>query len=158
MSENEKVTLPAVGVNRRPCEDKWAKHLREQKKKARATAKLRAPDGFHSNRLDPEAHNPREVAFMDQWREEHESDDLLRILVCLEPDDRPGVNGVYGFPPMKELRKINDIDRRNISTVIQWLGSNIGMAFLEASLQKVGMRIVSVSKARGFAPPQAGKT
>lgn len=151
----KKDDLPAVAGSRPPCEDKWEECLRKQKEEARATARLRVPDGFHSSRLAPKAHNPREVAFMDQWREEHESDDLLRILACLEPDDRPGVNGIYGFPPMKELRKINQIDRRNVSTVIQWLGSNIGMAFLEASLQRVGMRIVSASKARGFAPPQA---
>lgn len=141
MSETKTDSLPAAAAGPQPCEDSWSKHLREQKQEAVTAAVLLCPEGFHANRLNPEAGNPREVAFLEQWREEHEHSDLLPQLVCLEPDNRPGSVGMYGFPPMRQARELTEHERRVVSTVIQWLGSNIGMSFIEASLHRFGMRI-----------------
>lgn len=34
------------------------------------------------------------------------------------------------------------------ATVVQWLGSNIGMSFLEESLERCGYKIVEVKRCR----------
>lgn len=83
--------------------------------------------------------------------------DLLRVLVCLEPDNSPRAAGLYGFPPMKEKREISDRERQIASTVIQWLGSNIGMSFLECALQRCGRKITDTGLQGDQPIPAAGK-
>lgn len=79
-------------------------------------------EGYWTRRLAPEQGNPREVAFAEQWAREHEHHDLLAILLAESPTEE---------------------ERHAVATVIQWLGSNVGMSFLREALERCGMRIES---------------
>lgn len=71
--------------------------------------------GKSSNRLHPDADNPREVAFAVEWtRAQVESRQLAWLL---------GKN-------------FTDRDAEVAATVIQWLGSNVGMCFLEKVIKR----------------------
>lgn len=86
--------------------------------------------------------NPREAAFAEQWQKDN--------------FPRAGVN--YGHGALQDMfitegepfrtrtivEEITNRDRRIVATVIQWLGTNCGMAFLSASLEKCGYKIVEV--------------
>jgi hypothetical protein len=65
-------------------------------------------DGLHVNRLDPRADNPREVAFARQWKEENENGHILKHLIPY----------------------VTQRDATVAATLMQWLGSNVGMCFL----------------------------
>lgn len=78
--------------------------------------------GFHVNRLAPEAENPREVAFHDQWVEENDTSQRRCLLYNLVPD-------------------CADRDAQVAATIIQWLGSNVGFSFLHDALSRAGYRI-----------------
>ena len=67
-------------------------------------------EGFQLHRLNPNAGNPREVAFAAQWAKEQEYGKLLFHLLPDSPTQR---------------------DANVAATVAQWLGSNVGMSFLE---------------------------
>lgn len=88
--------------------------------------------GFNFQRCD---HNPREKAFHDEWFDENEP--------------RPGLNGGHGIlSALIERKEINHIltpvERNIVATVIQWLGSNIGMSFLERALKRCGYQITEI--------------
>lgn len=68
--------------------------------------------GYYANRLLPEQHNPREVAFASRW--------------SLENDFGGGVRFIIG----QLIPDCTSRDERVAATVIQWLGSNVGMSFL----------------------------
>jgi hypothetical protein len=77
--------------------------------------------GLHADRLAPEQNNPREVAFAELWQHEqltHLLDQLLGL-----------------------KRELTQRECTVAATVIQWLGSNVGMNFLRMSLDKVGYTI-----------------
>lgn len=98
--------------------------------------------GINLNRLE---HNDREKAFHDQWLKEN--DPLLYINYG---------NGILqdlflrseriGLGADTCIHKINQRDREIVATVIQWLGSNIGMCFLEESLKRCGYKITQLKK------------
>lgn len=60
--------------------------------------------------------DPREVAFAKKWREDNELGHTLEYLLSETPNERDGV--------------VTDRDREVAATVIQWLGSTVGMCFL----------------------------
>jgi hypothetical protein len=66
--------------------------------------------GKSSNRLHPDADNPHEVAFAMEWTKAQEESHQLAWLLGNNFSDR---------------------DAEVAATVIQWLGSNVGMCFLE---------------------------
>jgi hypothetical protein len=73
-------------------------------------------------------HNDREKAFADQWSKENRvglgtSPLLDELLKPLQQED---------------WSKLTHRDRIVAATAIQWLGSNVGMAFLTESLKRVG--------------------
>ncbi len=86
--------------------------------------------------------NEREKAFSDQWIEENEP--------------KPHINHGYGilqdlFFVNKKNQKgeschvvINKRDRMIVATIIQWLGSNIGMCFLNESLKKFNCQVAPI--------------
>jgi len=76
--------------------------------------------GLHANRLAKNALNPREVAFADQWEEENAVGDILSWLLG---------DGVKKATPSER-------DREVAATVIQWLGSNIGLSFIIESAKR----------------------
>lgn len=94
--------------------------------------------------FERQEHNPREKAFAEEW--EHEN----------ERDDRYAVDHGYGtlqnlfmeghkydlMNPLKCITKITKRDKYIVATVIQWLGSNVGMSFLHSTLRKCGYKIV----------------
>jgi hypothetical protein len=73
--------------------------------------------GFHFDRLHPRAENPREVAFAQQWDDEHDFEHRRSLVHHLIPD-------------------CTERDRVVVATVIQWLGSNVGMSFIEDVIRK----------------------
>lgn len=101
-----------------------------------------APPGYHSRRLAPDRNNPREIAFAEQWAGAHKHTDILAELICLAPDRRPNASSLCPFgEPMQKVREISIEERRAVATVIQWLGSNVGLSFIEASLARCGYGI-----------------
>lgn len=81
--------------------------------------------GLHANRLTKAADNPREVAFAEEWDKENSS----------SFHNQPTLDHLLGIA--SGVR-----DRAVAATVIQWLGSNVGMSFLRNSLARFGMEIV----------------
>lgn len=65
-------------------------------------------EGFHVARLQPERDNPREVAFAEAWKDENKNCCTANMVIphCTERDAQVA------------------------ATIIQWLGSNVGMSFL----------------------------
>lgn len=105
--------------------------------------------GVSSHRLKPNAGNPREVAFMDQWDYENEGDsrDMLSALMTEscdkdDPDRVTGFGDVLGQHYKRPLGPTTLRDRIVAATVIQWLGSNVGMSFVEMALARVGYKVV----------------
>jgi len=73
--------------------------------------------GLYANRLLARADNPREVAFARQWAKENEY-------------DSPGTQGSAGNILRTLVPGSTQRDATVAATLIQWLGSNIGMCFL----------------------------
>ena len=91
-------------------------------------------EGLHAYRLSPNACNPREVAFSDTWQKQNEiltgrPYGTLQYLL----GDGTSFNGV---------KAITQDEATVAATVIQWLGSNVGMSFLEDALKRCGYKIV----------------
>jgi hypothetical protein len=76
--------------------------------------------GLHADRLKPDRDNPREVAFAEQWEWECTTGKILNKLVGTAPyyDD------------------VTDRDRLVAATLMQWLGSNVGMSFIFEAMRK----------------------
>ena len=89
--------------------------------------------GFDTSRLNE--HNPREVAFSETWKEENYPQRGVNFGQGQLQDIF--IEQISVFPMRyKVLEVINNRDRKIVATVIQWLGSNCGMGFLEKSLNK----------------------
>ena len=73
--------------------------------------------GLHAHRLDPRADNPREIAFAGQWAKENEH-------------DRPGTQSSVGNILRTLVPDAGQRDATVAATLMQWLGSNVGMCFL----------------------------
>ncbi len=74
-------------------------------------------EGLYLHRLSPQAENPREVAFRDEWILENTRGNGKSLLEVL----------------------ISDCSQRDATvaaTIIQWLGSPVGMSFLETVITK----------------------
>lgn len=93
---------------------------------------------------DRQEWNDREKAFAELWNSENQP--------------RPGVN--YGYGTLQDLffdgrsgwwpeckLAINDRDRFVAATIVQWLGTNCGFAFLQMALEKCGYRIITEATA-----------
>lgn len=99
--------------------------------------------GFKNERIH---HNEREKAFSYEWMRENKH--------------RPGIN--FGYGTLQDLFitrermsntfhfEIKSEHRYVVATVIQWLGTNCGMAFIEKVLDKFGKVIVSKKLDKGF--------
>lgn len=70
--------------------------------------------GFDKDRLHPAAGNPREVAFAKAWNKENKYYSITDNLI----------------PHATER------DAQVAATIIQWLGSNVGMSFLRDVARK----------------------
>lgn len=88
--------------------------------------------GFHHHRLKSD--NPRELMFSLEWIKENEKRSWINrghgILQDLFIDD----DGVFHHT-------MTPSDKLIAATVVQWFGTNCGMAFLETVLKKCGYEI-----------------
>lgn len=88
-------------------------------------------------------HNPREKAFADEWEKENIPTPGLNhgfgLLQDLFIDGRPFDLDILG--KRRLVHRITKAERFVTATVIQWLGSNCGMSFLEEALKKCGYRV-----------------
>lgn len=67
-------------------------------------------EGFRAYRLHPDAGNPREVTFADQWQRMNVAPNVP-LIPLLVPD-------------------CTDRDEQVAATITQWLGTNVGMSYL----------------------------
>jgi hypothetical protein len=80
--------------------------------------------GIGSNRLQD---NPREVEFARNWQRENDLvDTLAKLLSPIEANSRI---------PRTLIPRPSQRDIAVAATVIQWLGSNVGMEFLRQVIQ-----------------------
>ena len=97
--------------------------------------------GLHAFRLSPNADNPREVAFATQWDYEIEHHDILKTLleVPATDDDPEGEHCMWCGKAKYPLgREPTERDRIIAATLMQWLGSNVGLSFVREALNRVG--------------------
>lgn len=84
--------------------------------------------------------NPRELAFYEQWMKENEPLSYINkghgILQDLF------IESTGQLFSRKTIEVINNRDRMIVATVIQWLGSNVGMSFLHEALKRFNAHIV----------------
>lgn len=99
--------------------------------------------GLWADRLNQ--HNSREVAFAEQWEQENERINESGAIVCslLYTNGHGGGHWCTEKCPRPRLDTEHlDRDRVVASTIVQWLGSNVGFSFLEEALKRCGYRIV----------------
>lgn len=100
-------------------------------------------DGWENNqgyKFERTEHNPIEKAFYEQWKEENKPQAHINNGHGILQDlfiDRTGMLG-----QRKWITDINNRDRWIVATIIQWLGTNVGMGFLREALNRVDMTIV----------------
>lgn len=111
--------------------------------------KSHAVPGLGAHRLTHPS-SEREVAFVEQWAAEW-TDILGHLLVVPAKEDEAGafpdpycINAwqrcPLGAPTLR--------DRQIAATVIQWLGTNVGMCFLDQALARAGYRVVRIPEER----------
>ena len=105
------------------------------------------PIGLHARRLAENRDNPREMVFVKHWHREHEGNRDLLGELFLVPCDRTDPNvlpwsllDTFG-PKCAPLEAPTERDRIVVETVIQWLGSNVGICFLSEALKSAGYRL-----------------
>lgn len=89
--------------------------------------------------LDRVKFNDREKAFSEQWNEDNEIKRYMNhghgLLQDLFIDRDKSNNRMF-------YHVITRNDRVIVATVIQWLGTNIGISFLERALNRCGYKLV----------------
>ncbi len=84
----------------------------------------------------------REKALSDLWKAENKPNPVV--------DFGTGIlQGLFTkidcmFPHYNLIMKVTNRDRYIAATVIQWLGSNVGLAFLDRALRRAGFKVVRV--------------
>lgn len=91
----------------------------------------RAYPGISKSRLLPGNNNPREVAFAQQWMEENNPDVRRNLLATLLDKRPPGRMNCMFRPP-----EPSDRDKEVAATIMQWLGSNVGMSFISQAIER----------------------
>lgn len=115
---------------------------------------MEIPNGIHERRLSENCTNPREVAWNEAWKAEHQYHDTLSQLFVVPcekgaPDSWESfgfLGGIFHRP----LGVVTERDRIVAATVLQWLGSNVGMCLVADALKRAGMRIHRDGEARPF--------
>lgn len=102
--------------------------------------KQRAYESNVGYRVERIENNEREKAFFEQWLKENEPVTGVNHGHGILQDLFIESTGFLGQTKVIEL--INERDRYIVATIIQWLGTNVGMSFLHAALERFGARIV----------------
>lgn len=96
-------------------------------------------EGFRVDRIKD---NPREKAFHDVWMHKNypnpHTNDGQGILQGLFIENK---GEIFALPGGRVVERINNRDRMIVATIIQWLGSNVGMGFLHEVLHIFGAHI-----------------
>ncbi|MEK6744273.1 MAG: hypothetical protein AABZ15_11705 [Nitrospirota bacterium] len=112
--------------------------------------------GLHAHRLNE--NNPREIAFSEIWKEENNRDraiglgngTLQDLMIQISSEPKEGFHRTFGHhlsaggSYAKCSYEITQRDAEIVATVVQWLGSNVGMCFLGQALKKFGKQIVDI--------------
>lgn len=118
-------------------------HLFEAQKRDLVIAALKDIEhsqnhGFFRDRL---SYCERERAFAETWFKENEPISGINngngILQDLFFENR-------NLHQRKMLHEITPIERRIVATVIQWLGTNVGMSFLSDCFKKAGYELTKI--------------
>jgi hypothetical protein len=110
--------------------------------------------GLHYRRVTSGC-NPREKAFADEWEKECQpirginlgGGILQDLMYCHDPnrpDDPSYAFGCHGHTAFRIRRR----DAVIVATIVQWLGSNCGMSFLEMALKKCGYGLRRLDEAK----------
>lgn len=86
--------------------------------------------------------NPREAAFAQVWEDECKERKWINYGYGLIQDLFFTGNRNFIFPQVICHHEVTDSERFVAATVVQWLGTNCGMSFLEEALSKCGYKIV----------------
>lgn len=101
-------------------------------------------DGYEANKgykHERVKDNPREMAFYEQWLKENEPRRYINNGQGILQDLFIERDGFMGHVRRYEV-EINNRDRYIVATIIQWLGSNVGMGFLHSALARFNAHIV----------------
>lgn len=117
----------------------WDEEIEKIMLLAKRADEYRSNVGMCRDRLE---HNNREMAFHEQWLKENLPEPginygrgVLQDLFTATRDNNPTKQQII-------LEEMTNRDRMIVATVIQWLGSNCGMAFLGDSLGRFGAKII----------------
>jgi hypothetical protein len=99
-----------------------------------------SPIGLHAKRVRKGTSDYREVAFVEQWQSDFQDvlDLLLRVPCEKDDPNKAGYESGTGFAYLRPIGVPTERDRIIAETLIQWLGCNCGMAFVQAALRRVG--------------------
>lgn len=104
--------------------------------------------GFHARRLAlDDGTSALERSFAEQWREQNDqfgdtysNPAMLRVLLS-EPE---GPGEMHRKPIVEVTQEVAS----TAATLMQWLGTNVGWAFMESALRRCGYKIVRDESAR----------
>ncbi|MNL07833.1 hypothetical protein D3C87_1285260 [compost metagenome] len=104
---------------------------------------VRRQDAYEANQgigLKRLEFNEREKAFHEQWLKENipshginHGNGILQDLFIS-----------YAEQSKREVIILSKRERMIVATVIQWLGSNVGMCFLEETFKKIGYKLIPI--------------
>lgn len=94
-------------------------------------------------RLLPDRGNPRELEFSKAWQQEVDRGILFSLLTepCSSADEGAYLSVHYGYQ-RRPIGDPTDRDYQIAETVVQWLGSNCGFAFVSEVMRNCGYSIV----------------
>lgn len=86
---------------------------------------------------------------MQQWDDDNESFQILKHLFYTTcHDDEAEFHDTLGAPRMRPIGPPTERDWIVAVTIIQWLGSNVGMCFVDNALKRVGKKIGTTTNDR----------
>ena len=110
---------------------------------------------YHEQRRNE--HNPRERVFAELWEQQNDAKRMSTgVLLALLTKDV--VNDLYSRRDREWIdTPMTTRDMRVAATVVQWLGSNVGMGFLEEALRACGYQLTQEKPAADFPCPHCGR-
>ncbi len=87
-------------------------------------------------------YNDLELAFAEEWAKESKPRSWYNFGHGMAQDLFIVTDEGWPHRPIRFLTKLTKRDHMMIATVVQWLGTNVGMSFLRTALNKCGYDIV----------------
>ena len=99
--------------------------------------------GINNDRIKPGSSDFREIAFVEEWQKNPERLELLFRKACAENDpSKDGEARGLGYAFKYPIGPPTERDHIVAETIIQWLGSNVGMSFVDETLKAVGGQLI----------------